>query len=243
MSGRVIGFAAGVVTVALAWVVADVRPGNLRATLAPAERSELDPLRLRENRLMSTDVKPVVAHPCATTMVSDVSRSEPVPEMPDTSHAEVRVSELTEADADRLARVNAALVRAGIQAVQPGARISAADLSVMRQVVDEAERRVSDAEDKYLSEATASTDAQRKSLLAQLARGEKDGLPLLSPSNPMDRMHPYEAITQVSYGGRVYVLRTLPHQCQALAKASESHGVEVQRRVADYTSMIVPLFR
>lgn len=234
MNKKIVGLTILAIILVLIWILLHVK--NLHLILTSVETKTQD--LLYQNRLMSTDVMPVAVD--LKTIVAD--RLEPVPEMPDTSPADVRVSELTEADADRLARVNAALVRAGIQAVQPGARISAADLSVMRQVVDEAERRVSDAEDKYLSEATASTDAQRKSLLAQLARGEKDGLPLLSPSNPMDRMHPYEAITQVSYGGRVYVLRTLPHQCPTLAKASEAHSMEVQRRITDYTSMIVPLF-
>lgn len=155
----------------------------------------------------------------------------------------VAAADLEAGDAARLASVNRALASARLPTIHAAARIRAVDLPAMRTVVDEAEGRLRQADIEFLNACSAATDPLRKELLAKLSRNETQGLPVMGPDNPSQRSHPHEAITLVDHGGVTYVVRVGPWQDQALAKSGATCDVELERRLRDYTTSIVPLFR
>ena len=154
----------------------------------------------------------------------------------------VSVADLEPHDAVLIRRIDGALSKAGLRTIHPRAVIDVGDLAALREIVNEAERRVDLADEEFLDVCESVIDPLRRDLLARLARGETAGLPLMGPQNPLKRLHPYEAITQVSYGGSNYVLRVGPWNAPALASKGQMFQQAVDARLRDYQSMIVPMF-
>lgn len=139
--------------------------------------------------------------------------------------------------------VNAALKEAHLPGLPPGSRIPLGDIAEFRAIVDDAETSVSKAEDAWLKVATDATKKEVQAVLERLKSGETKGLPLLSRDNPMQRNHPHEAIAQISYGGKAYVVRVPPWAHEGLARSGKLHELECSRRTSSYNTHIRSLFQ
>lgn len=157
--------------------------------------------------------------------------------------ASLLVREFEPQDARRLEALNSVLRRAGRPPVPPEARIQREDLEVFRALVDDAQARVKHAARDWLQVAGNAIRPLSKDLKQRLAAGQRERLPVLSDDNPMARRHPHEAISQVSYGDRVYVLRVSPHEHHDLGVAGRRHDEEEQRREHDFFTSVLPMFR
>lgn len=154
----------------------------------------------------------------------------------------VGVGEMAAEDAKRIAFINSALARAGMAGIPSYATIRMEDLVVLREIVDEAEARVALADEQFLNACVAATDPQRLALIQRLSRNEPPGVAEMGPDNPFRRSHPHEAITQVAYQGKFYVLRVAEWENQEIARTGAALDVERERRFVDYVTMVAPLF-
>lgn len=168
---------------------------------------------------------------------------EPTVPAPVAADPRLLVRDFEPEDGRRLEAVNSVLRQAGLPPVPPEAGIQREDLEVFRALVDDANARVRDAARDWLQVAGDAIRPLSKDLRKRLAAGQKEGLPVLSGDNPMARRHPHEAISQVCYGDRVYVLRVSPHEHHDLGLAGRRHDEEEQRREHDFATSVAPLFR
>jgi hypothetical protein len=170
--------------------------------------------------------------------VRDVARTQVASADAETLTVDCLVKE----DADRLLAVNAALRQAALAPIDPASRIRRSDLIVLRTIVDDSEKVVAKAEDRWLDAATAATAPLVKSLHEKLERGDSADLPIMSRDNSMRRRHPHEAITQVLFGNKYYVVRVMPQDNESLATVGSQMDAESTRRAFDYDNLIRGLF-
>ena len=183
---------------------------------------------------------PIAASVAFTTPVAPTHREHvPIPIAYEDQDL-VEAASMTKDDQRRLQCVNVALKRAGLAAVEVN-RVKLSNLEAARQIIDAAEKSVGKAEDAWLGAASTLTHKLHQVLMADLARGVQDGLPEQSKSNPFMRRHPHEAISQVSYNGKAYVLRVSPQEAPALATKGSAYEEQVTRRVFDYDTLVRPL--
>jgi len=144
-------------------------------------------------------------------------------------------------DAALLVAVNNVLSEGHLPAIN-GKELSEADLPVFRDIVTRHNAACSQAESNWLSRAVAATGPLEKDVLRSIDAGRLVGLPLMSDTNPMERREPYEAISQLSYGGRIYVLRVSPRKDPELARLGTAVETAQSARRIDFDSLVRLLF-
>jgi hypothetical protein len=237
--GMVVVFAAIGLVQTVVWLS---RIAEVSLTGASASASESDEARVSERVV----AQPPRTEPVVAAIPDPVPAREPV-EAEGVLHG--KVGEFLDAatmdrdDKKRLLRVNNNLKRSRLATIPEGHVISAEDMEAFRAWVDDAERLVDRATDKWGSVHSAVLAPLSKQVLEQLTRGETAGLQRVTKEDPGRRQHPHEAVSVVQYGGGAYVLRVSPYQDQRLMDIGSELDQAVEHRARTYDSNVRSLFR
>lgn len=138
--------------------------------------------------------------------------------------------------------VNGVFDLVGKPQIPATARIRSRDLEVFREVVDEANKAVDEATERWRNVGIDRREQLVDELYSRIRAGDTD-LPFESEANPMRRRHPYEMISKVLYEGQSYVVRVTVEDEPRLLAAGEAIDRSSQRRVFEFDTVVRSLFQ
>ena len=168
----------------------------------------------------------------------EVAKRDPEEQVP----RSVLVESLQSDDKRRVEEANAVLAEAGLHAIPEGSVIALDDIPVFRQLVDDANASVKNANYKWMTEADQATRPAADHVMARVRAGDVAGLPVLGPNNSSTRKHPHEAVATISMNGQVYVVRATPDDHPSLSRLGKEYDNEVERRIGTLDTIVRPLF-
>lgn len=154
----------------------------------------------------------------------------------------IKIEDLGEKDKMMIVEINNVLKLSGFSEIPIADKIEEKELDKARLIYGEYMKRVDEAEDEWLKEAELQLREPRKKLYEKIKKGDLEELPVESEANSSERRHPYEAISQVLFNGRRYVIRVHPDDAPPLRKLGERYDLENTLRINEFNSTLRRLF-